>query len=245
MKAKMLNYIIIFSIIGLIVISIKDMISPKPKDTFKPPSAVYPTQQLVTPTHKPVAYQQRLCKDTFIGEIPYKQLRYTSETLNNIKVDQNASAEAKTTRERLTLQLQEKTDSSYTFSVLGGTIHQKLTITSTSQGVIASFFGNSFLLVPTGKVQTGGTWKYASQLDLPLGIGEATTVDLKYSVKNLENRTRFGSQRQSAVVSIAFEGLQGGEYTVTSGIGLEDVAMDIDLEMFGAYHRKLHLESVQ
>lgn len=250
MSTKFLNVVIVISIVGIVVISIRDIGKPRDEISKKIPETTRNAQPIASPT--PTPDERVLCSSTLLGDIQYKQLTYSSKTKDAIKLDIFGSNSAKTDNmnENLVLNLDSKTDSNYVYYLKNKNSDKSsentYSITCTQQGIQADILGNKIQLLPNkNSVQVGDTWKSSSNLSSAAGITGNAELSFDYTVADVTSISLFGEKRNAITVRVNFRELNVMEYTVVDGIGIQKFNIELDLEQFGGYKREVKLLSAQ
>jgi hypothetical protein len=200
MPTKFLNVIIIASIIGISLLSIRDLVIKKNNtDSEKKIATNEKSPPTLTPTVSPIPSVP--CISTQIGDINFKTLTYQSKTTNNISLGMLESTKEATISkkptvksEQLVLNILDKKDDALRYSL--GKDNMDLVLLCASDGVHAQILGNKLLILNSANVQKGDTWINSSTIEAPLGFeGNTSQLDFKYRVVDVIEKNAFGEKR--------------------------------------------------
>ena len=244
MTVKLLNIIIVICIVGIGLISVRDVVFLQKQPNKLAQNAGSTTVTISTPTAEPTRTQMTSCSNTFIGDIPFTSLQYLVKTKNTVDLDKKSTKAAELATETLSLKLENKTDASYFYSLITQNTSESLIIECTSDGIQAEIFGNKIALLPAKDPVKGDHWTSNLTINTPLSLGGALdNIPFTYTVTDVQTKTLFGKSRQEVTIDVTLDKLHAMTYSVLSGIGIENASIKIDLENFGIYAKEIKLQS--
>jgi hypothetical protein len=144
--------------------------------------------------------------------------------------------------EQLVLNILDKKDDALRYSL--GKDNMDLVLLCASDGVHAQILGNKLLILNSAYVQKGDTWINSSTIEAPLGFeGNTSQLDFKYRVVDVIEKNAFGEKRTEVTVDVYIDTLKALQYKVLSGIGLESLKINFDLEQLGNYSKEIVLQN--
>ncbi len=250
MSTKFLNIVIAVSIIGIVIISIRDIFKPRDDASKQVSANVNKAKPITSPT--PTPDELIPCSSTLLGDIQFKQFTYSSKTQDAIKLDIFSSNSSKTDSlyENLILNLDSKTNTGYVYHLKNKdndkANENTYSITCTQQGVGAEILGNKLQLLPNkNTIQVGDTWKSTSSLSSAASIAGAAELSFDYTVADVKTVNLLGEKRNAITIKVNFRELNIVEYTVVDGVGIQELNIMLDLDQFGGYKREVKLQSAQ
>lgn len=161
------------------------------------------------------------------------------------------SAKPDSTNEKLVLNLDSKTDSSYVYYLKNKDNDKSneniYSIECSQEGINGKILGNSVMLLPyKNDIRIGDTWDSTSNLSSASGMSSGpSSLKFDYKVTDVKTIRLLGEERNAITVKVNFRDLNILQYTVVQGVGISEFTIALDLDKFGGYSNQVTLQSAQ